>query len=279
MNGKVALQSIFESCVSLLAYHEASALKREPEAVHQMRVSIRRMRAAAASFKYSIPKAHYRWVQKELRWITRVLGSARDIDVFQSHLLQKAAEKFPEWRGLQDPTAQARKSAYANVERAIKSPRYQGMKFALVHWLDNDDQPDGVDGALQDPLDITVPAILAQSYDRALKLTKKYDEEDKRHDLRIALKKLRYTSEIFGTIYDENAVHEFTSRLKRLQDDLGDENDVRVGREIVDKLGHRPHVSSTGHCILDWHDNRVKKHEERTVEHLDRFANTPTFWN
>src|SRR5260370_31436237 len=57
-----------------------------------------------------------------------------------------------------------------------------------------------------------------------------------RHKLRIAVKKLRYTVELFGSLFDNDGLERFVGRLKRLQSDLGYANDVRVAHEVVTEL-------------------------------------------
>ncbi len=44
---------------------------------------------------------------------------------------------------------------------------------------------------------------------------------EERHKLRIALKKLRYTTELFAGLYDADETKRFTQWLKRLQDKAG----------------------------------------------------------
>jgi len=57
-----------------------------------------------------------------------------------------------------------------------------------------------------------------------------------RHKLRIATNKFRYTSELFGSLFNEEDLRKFVGKLKRLQDDLGYANDVRVAHDFVTEL-------------------------------------------
>ena len=57
-----------------------------------------------------------------------------------------------------------------------------------------------------------------------------------RHQLRIALKKLRYAAEFFRSLYGEKEVAQYLKRMSALQDDLGHLNDVATAETLMDKL-------------------------------------------
>ena len=58
----------------------------EADAVHQMRVAARRLRAAVAAFPAVLPRPATRHLRDELRWLGQVLGTARDIEVLKGDL-------------------------------------------------------------------------------------------------------------------------------------------------------------------------------------------------
>jgi CHAD domain-containing protein len=53
----------------------------DPEYIHRMRVSSRRLRAAMPVFQDCFPRKQYKQWLREIRRVTRVLGDARDLDV------------------------------------------------------------------------------------------------------------------------------------------------------------------------------------------------------
>ena len=53
-----------------------------PEPVHQMRVAVRRLRTALAVFRRTAPEGALDSLEKELKSVARLLGGARDWDVF-----------------------------------------------------------------------------------------------------------------------------------------------------------------------------------------------------
>ena len=55
----------------------------DPNAIHQMRVALRRMRAALAMFKRALPCAEFDLLREEAKRIASALGPARECDVFR----------------------------------------------------------------------------------------------------------------------------------------------------------------------------------------------------
>jgi CHAD domain-containing protein len=103
-----------------------------------------------------------------------------------------------------------------------------------------------------------------------------------RHKLRIAVKKLRYTIELFGSVLDEDGLEKFVRRLKRLQGDLGYANDIRVAHEfIVELFGQIEPRSSAAHAwvaALEVHDQMLAGGERKLRRHLRRLNKAAPFW-
>ena len=102
------------------------------------------------------------------------------------------------------------------------------------------------------------------------------------HELRIALKKLRYTAELFAGLYPASAVAEFTQRLKHLQDGLGGANDVHVGETLVNELAKGmakdSGIATAGRRVLEWHKRRFLKEEKKIRGDLRLLLQTKPFW-
>ena len=70
---------------------DAAVRRDEPDAVHQMRVTTRRLRAVLQAFPMVWPAATA-GLRDELRWLGRVLGDARDAEVLEQHFQAALAE-------------------------------------------------------------------------------------------------------------------------------------------------------------------------------------------
>jgi len=103
-----------------------------------------------------------------------------------------------------------------------------------------------------------------------------------RHRLRIALKKLRYTAELFAGLYPASAIAEFTQRLKHLQDGLGRANDVHIGETLVHELAEvtakDAGVAISGRQVLEWHKQRLSRGEKKIREDLRCLKQAKPFW-
>src|SRR5271170_1451300 len=69
-----------------LAAREGTVRADEYDAVHQMRVATRRLRAALRSFGQVIPRSDTEQLVGELKWLGGLLGVARDGEVLSAHL-------------------------------------------------------------------------------------------------------------------------------------------------------------------------------------------------
>src|SRR4029077_7910571 len=102
---------------------------------------------------------------------------------------------------------------------------------------------------------------------------------DERHRLRIALKKLRYTAESLTSLYSPEKTDLFVKGLKRLQDDLGQANDLRVAHEILAELAPPAGpIAEAGRQVLGWHEDRLAKSQPKLREHLHKLFETEPFW-
>jgi CHAD domain-containing protein len=124
--------------VAALRELQPAVLDDRPDAVHQMRVTMRRIRSALATFRPILVRDHAEALRGELRWLSGVLGEARDLEVMRERLRELVAREPPEL--LLGPVAarvdtdlgHAHRTAHARAVEAIGSPRYA----ALLQRLD-----------------------------------------------------------------------------------------------------------------------------------------------
>src|SRR5262249_10142134 len=103
------------------------------------------------------------------------------------------------------------------------------------------------------------------------------------HQVRIALKNLRYMIEFLGSLFDAASVKALTKRLKRLQDDLGHLQDVRTAQELSRVLaGPADHnINDVGHAagvVIGWHLRELTDIEAKLCEDVRRFRKARPRW-
>src|SRR5581483_9107327 len=109
----------------------------EYDAVHQMRVAIRRLRATLRSFGQVIPRAATEHLAGELKWLGQLLGTARDDEVLPAHLqasLRPVPVELligPVQARVQGHFAPRRAAGHAEVLEALDSPRYAELLAEL----------------------------------------------------------------------------------------------------------------------------------------------------
>jgi triphosphatase len=275
-----------------LLRNQPAALAGQPEGIHQMRVAARRLRAALSALKPMIPAEHYQWARDELKWLTAVLGSVRNWDVFASNLLQPVERALPvetDLKRLTEAAERRRTTAYVRAKEAIESQRYTATMLRLARWIEARgwrDQPASEQAALLfATIGDVAPGLIERRWRRTRKRSRQFRKlsQEQRHKLRIALKKLRYTIEFLESLFDDDEVKALGKRLKPLQEDLGHVNDVRTAHDLVEELSQHVNeggseISRAGGIVLGWHDRGLTDEEPKLRKNVRRLRRATPFW-
>ncbi len=291
MTVEAALQKIGRSCLAQLLRNEPAVLSAQPEGVHQMRVAVRRLRSAISSLKKILPQEEVQWVTEELRRLGGTLGPARNLDVFAAELLPAARTGLPDEPGWDDLGAsldRLQAAAYSQIREAVLSQRYTASMLRLLRWFEGAGRRRHSASDEPDPMASPIGAIAPGVLDRRRRKVKQRGKEfgsltpGERHKLRIAVKKLRYTIELFGSLFDREGLESFVGRLKRLQSDLGYANDVRVAHEFVTELfaqiEPRSPAAHAWIAVLEAHDQMLASREQKLRRHRRRLDDAAPFW-
>ncbi len=243
-----SFQLIGWSCLRQFALNADAVRIGDPEGVHQMRIGLRRLRALKTLFKELIDGPETDAVETELEWITGELARARDLHVFMAKTLAPLSANSPDESSLValcSEVAKRRDDAVERAKKAVNSDRFRQLVLRTALWLLagewSDTSPDS-DSRPSTGLRSFARRTLEK---RAKKLTRRIrhaaDLSDvERHKLRIAVKKTRYASEFFCSLFKNSAEgqREFDTIMEALQDSLGRMNDIavhrRLGRELVE---------------------------------------------
>lgn len=115
----------------------------------------------------------------------------------------------------------------------------------------------------------------------------KEQSPEQRHEVRIKLKKLRYTVDFLGNLYTRATSRQFLKRLQKLQDQFGHLNDVAQTLHLVETLMRsepgRPAPSDRAQIaagmILGWHAHELHAIEEALLQNWDAFIDETPPWH
>lgn len=244
-----ALAQILSSCLAQVSANATCAEEGvDPEGVHQMRVGVRRFRAALAAFSPVLPEEQTRLFRSELRWLGRELGTVRDLDVFLVDVIAPLASRRagdPAFKRLRDEAMALRAECRAlAVGETLRAPRYARLVLELGGWIAGKEwrnQPLSENTArLFQPAREYAGALLEGRLRKVRRLGVRIQESDEvRHALRIQTKKLRYLGEFFRSLYPQRNARKFLRRTSRLQSALGTLNDVATAERILGTLLQR----------------------------------------
>lgn len=247
--------------------HEAGARQGEDiEALHDMRVATRRLRAALQVFEDAFEPGALKPFRRGLRAVGRALGTVRDLDVFMEKA-QHYAQALPEERRdglnpLLDHWKNEREIARAEMLKVLDGEAYVEFKRKFNIFLHTPGA-----GARAIPAGQPTPRTVAEiapvliysrlAETRAFAPFLKDAPIELLHMLRIEFKKLRYTLEYFEEVLGKQARY-VINELKLLQDHLGDLNDAQVATQILRQF------------IEQWESQQVTLpiHERQNIEEV-----------
>lgn len=225
----------------MLKHEDACILGEDIEAVHDMRVATRRIRAAFIVFESGFKKNGLKPYLKGLKTTASILGTVRDYDVF----IEKAnlyIESLPESEGsdldiLIDDWKKKRALAHHELVKYLKSHRYHAFKRKFNLFLNSP-----FAGAIKPPKRTPRPYRVQEEapmliYSRLAQI-RSFDSFlenasiEMLHALRIEFKKFRYTVEYFREVLGPEA-KPVIKELKTIQDHLGDLHDAQVAIQML----------------------------------------------
>jgi CHAD domain-containing protein len=252
----------------------------DAEALHQMRVGLRRLRVALDLFKHVLQLPAK--LQQELDWLNTQLCAARDWDVLAQSTLSLLTADLPKvyQRMLKLPAVkraifgQARQQ-HTTALTALNSQRYLNLMQQLTSWIDARGwrSPLSVKRSqhLLKPAALFARTRLLQKQQRLVKrgqrlactcagVTRARDV----HRLRLAAKTMRYTTEFFQSLYPIKQVRPAIAWLSKLQLRLGWMNDIAVAYVLLQQLQQQhPQLALNIHLLRAYMRLRSKRQAQK----------------
>ena len=276
MTVEEAFRATVLECLAQVGGNAPAIRARDPRGVHQIRVGLRRLQMALASFGPYAQTPALKALGKRGRTIANAFGPARDLDVFADELLEPVMRKF------------ADHESFVALGLALRHARGEAWDDALSEIMDPDFGAflnDVAAAAESVPLDDTrigkvSRRALKEHLKRATKRGKRVSNQfnERTHRLRIALKKLRYAAEFFAPLYPKRKAGRYIGRLKTLLDRFGEANDVHEIGGMLERLGDGPELRFAAGTVAGWHGAREKRLTKKALKSWRAFKKVKPFW-
>jgi triphosphatase len=285
-----------------------------PEAVHQMRVAVRRARSALAIFRPVVTAGSLDEVGAGLRQLGQLLGPTRDWDVFVDEtvpVIQRAMPDDDRLNRLIGAAARRRAECQKALSAYLGSAAFRRLGIELAWFVSAEfwrppvalppvalppiALPPGAlspvalsPGAVSIAEENPVPSlrdfagsVLRHRWKKLLSAGKQIDELDVPglHRVRLRAKRARYAAEMFAQLYRGKAAHRFIRRLSILQQWLGVLNDAAVATHMLQELGGAGgrHAYATG-LVQGFMAARTTTIRPRIIRSFGKFRRQSAYW-
>ena len=275
MTAAHAFQHIVQTCLRHFRRNEDLMIKGpKPDALHQARVALRRLRSAFSIFEALLVDDVSAQLNDEVRWLAAELGEARNLDVM--------LERAPPGE-LRDRLEAAHLLAYARVNQVLMSSRVRRLMLNLAQWTASGTWL--AESSNRDIRDQPSREFASAALDRFRHKVKKHGrdlaaaEDEARHKVRREAKKLRYAAEFFTALFDRKRERRqykhFVAVMEALQEQLGALNDMAAASDVLTTLGIGDESSAVA---LLFPDDKRKLLDTAQSAH-DALVDAKRFWH
>jgi inorganic triphosphatase YgiF len=293
-----AYKTIARSCLYQIVANAEALDDDTAEAVHQMRVGIRRLRAAISLFADMLAGPPTEKITDQLKTLGRALAAPRELDVFVERVVAPAQGRDGRRDGDLAPFAadmdRRRRSAFADAKSVVAGEHFRKLMLDTLAWIEAGDWTRSDDELIGQFRERPIAEASVDMLDRLTKkIRKKTDKLEQldprqRHKLRINAKKLRYGADFFAGVFSAKRQRrrrrKFVKRLKAIQDVLGDLNDIATHRRLTRKsieagvARQRAGKAFAAGTLAGGEEARSAAVLIGAERALGRFAKVKTFW-
>jgi CHAD domain-containing protein len=233
-----AVRDVLRRNVRNLVAYDVAVRREQPDAVHQLRVTARRMRSVLKTFGPLLDPEWAASLRTELKWLADAMAGARDSEVLISRLLRDLDRLDPDLvvgavrtkieKDIGDRLASGGDLALST----LRSERYIVLLERLVDaaW-EPLTSPDGEEAVIT-----AVPGLVKDAWkkvERGVKhLAGKHAVEADWHEVRILAKQLRYTCDAVEPIFGKPA-RALSHQAENVQEVLGEHQDAVIAAETL----------------------------------------------
>lgn len=292
MSVGMGFQVIAWNCLGqLLANYPLVVEFGDPEAIHQSRVAIRRLRAAISLKRSVVDDEQAPILQSELKAVALELGRSRDLRVLIDGIAVASRTNEQDAGILLHYLGERMDVATRSAQVLLASASFQRLLFQLAAWIEDGDwtrRSQGTDSKRS----LRSFASRALSRQRrkigGLIGTVATMSPATRHKLRKNAKKFRYSLEFFASLYRGRKLtrqrRELVQTAKNLQDELGRLNDMAVAAttrqslfQDLDPITSASLATQLDELLADQQNSRVRLLKAASAS-LERITGADAWW-
>jgi CHAD domain-containing protein len=212
----------------------------DSEFLHDFRVAVRRTRSFLSQVKGVFPSQRVDRFGREFAWLQGLTGPTRDMDVyllafdgFKAELPGEQGEDLEPFRAF---LRRHKAAEHGRLIQGLDSSRYTRLKRDWRAFLAAAPPVSSTLDHAMEPIRVVASRRIRRMERRALDEGRAIGPDspaEALHELRKTCKKLRYLMEFFRSLYPREAIAGLIKELKRLQDNLGEFQDLQVQQEAL----------------------------------------------
>lgn len=200
----------------------------DPECIHQLRLSLRQLRNLIRLFSPVLPTAFTKKWPRILATLADTLANARDLDVLCEEILPQINAHAPSayTEVLFEHARQASQDLNSQIKRELSAPGKGEPLLAFMQDLQN--LPAPVKQPPARKLGRTTVQQTLELANKRLQRAQSSPTAENLHRLRISIKRLRHTLDVFMPLFSGKSNQKMLGELGRLQRSLGLQHDLHV---------------------------------------------------
>ena len=266
MTASEAAKSILVSLFNTMKKNQHGIIEDiDSEFLHDYRVAIRRIRSVFGQLKNIFEKDIYIRAKKDFKYLIRLTNRKRDLDVYglkeEKYKMMLPTDMQMYIKPFFVKTNKEERIQHNKIANYLVSDEYN----ILVNYWEKffNSSLTTQQGGLKSEKNVLLLAknIIYNRYKRVIKLgdsITKSSSNSLLHKLRIECKKLRYLLEFFSSLFAQNDIDYLIKQLKKLQDNLGEYNDLTIQqntlRDFIEVRSNKNTLLAVGVLIGKLHD-------------------------
>jgi inorganic triphosphatase YgiF len=279
-----ALDLLVQSAADQIAANRTAVLETEdPDAAHQLRIGLRRLRSALLAFRPVSDTTVGRELERHAQVLARSVGALRDADVLIEEIYAPVAGTLrhdPGLAGLREALLAHRVRMRDRVRSELCGQQWSVLQLYLALW------PRAIEGGgeLSVPVSKFARLALKKRWRKVADSGACLDDLDvvQRHAMRKALKTLRYTAEFFAGLYPTHATRRFIKEIRNLQEEFGYLNDVVAAERLTticrERCSDNCEAQRAAGFILGWHNAHAAHAWKDAHKGWRKLNALPRFW-